>query len=84
MGILRRRLPKQEATKPEENAASLVYERIEITVEREWVATVVRGRPETGCEGVGGQNDGPEKAVLERNRLKGTEPANKLEGRNRS
>jgi len=74
MGILRRRAPKQEARKPEAEAASLVYERIEVTVEREWVATVVRGRPETGGEG----------AILEGNRLEDTTARSEQEDRKRS
>ena len=84
MGILRRRAAKQEARKPEAEAAGLVYERIEVTVEREWVATVVRGRPETAGEGAGGQGNGPEKAILEGNRLEGARPPNDIEDPKRS
>lgn len=74
MGILRRRAPKLEAAQRPPDAVGLVYERIEVTVEREWVATVVRGRPEAAGDGTGNHEDGPEKAVLEGNRLGDTTP----------
>ena len=61
MGILRRRAPRWEAVKPDASAESLVFERIEVTVEREWVDLLVRGKPEAVGEVDGNQKNEPQK-----------------------
>jgi len=84
MGILRRRAPRWKAMKPDANAASLVFERIEVTVEREWVDLLVRGKPDAVGEVDGRQKNGPEKVVLEGERLEGPAPHSDLEDRKRN
>jgi len=65
MGIFRRRAPKPEAEKPDGSAERPVHGRIEVTVEREWVSLLVRGKPAPADEAAGRQESEPGKAILE-------------------
>jgi hypothetical protein len=68
MGLFRRR-PKPDAgtgkaEEPDLRAARTVHERIEVTVEREWVSMVMRN-PAAGSAVVGAVTEAREPAVIE-------------------
>ena len=60
MNILRRGIPVEKPTKDEKSAQEVSHQRIEVTLEREWVSMLVRGQPKEGAKQPSSADNEPE------------------------
>jgi hypothetical protein len=60
MNILRRGVQVEKPTKDEKTAQEISHQRIEVTLEREWVSMLVRGQPKEGAKEPASADSGPE------------------------
>ena len=60
MNILRRGVQVEKPTKDEKTAQDISHQRIEVTLEREWVSMLVRGQPKEGAKEPASADSGPE------------------------